>query len=405
LIVAQMPLLSYDVFGAIRCRGVPWQDNVGEFGDKFRKAREKKEISLDDVSNVTKIGARMLRAIEEEHFDQLPGGVFNKGFIRAYAKHLGLNDEEAVSDYLACLRQAQIDAQQVWEPEASVKPGSAQRQTVLEKRRPADSGKSGVKSQSPIQVEELPDLQLPRADHVRPPRKNFAGNSSGDIPWRILAVATIVVVLAGILWIRHSRSEHTAAAGLRSVQAQPAEVPAPIATPATESLNQPSNPALPEGTARSVHPSAQSTNTGRGAQSSVASTNPSGAAPATSPAASSAGGAEENGVTTSSVNQPIPKPSSNSTALLKLVIRAQETSWISVQADGQTVSQETLIAPAHVSVHADREIVARIGNAAGVTFLWNGQEIPADGAEAEVKTFVFDANGTRVIPSAPVQGR
>src|SRR4029077_14809388 len=98
----------------------------------------------------------------------------------AYAKHLGLNDEEAVSDYLACLRQAQIDAQQVWEPEASVKPGSAQRHAVLEKRRPADSGKSAVKSQSPIQVEELPDLQLPRADHVRPPRKNFAGNSSGD---------------------------------------------------------------------------------------------------------------------------------------------------------------------------------------------------------------------------------
>ncbi len=67
-----MPLLSYDVSVTIRSRGVPWQDNLGEFGDKFRKAREKKEISLDDVSNVTKIGARMLRAIEEEHFDQLP---------------------------------------------------------------------------------------------------------------------------------------------------------------------------------------------------------------------------------------------------------------------------------------------------------------------------------------------
>ena len=87
------------------------------------------------------------------------------------------------------------------------------------------------------------------------------------------------------------------------------------------------------------------------------------------------------------------------------MIRARETSWISVQADGQTVSQETLIAPAHASVHADREIVARIGNAAGVTFLWNGQEIPADGAEAEVKTFVFDASGMRVIPSTPAQGR
>jgi cytoskeleton protein RodZ len=84
-----------------------------------------------------------------------------------------------------------------------------------------------------------------------------------------------------------------------------------------------------------------------------------------------------------------------------LVIRATETSWISVLADGQTVSQETLIAPAHASVRATREIVARIGNAAGVTFLWNGQEIPADGAEAEVKTFVFDSNGMRVIPSTP----
>ena len=90
---------------------------MGEFGDKFRKAREKKELSFDDVSNVTKIASRMLQAIEEEHFDQLPGGVFNKGFIRAYAKHLGLNGDDAVTDYLACLQQAQIDAHEVWEPE------------------------------------------------------------------------------------------------------------------------------------------------------------------------------------------------------------------------------------------------------------------------------------------------
>src|SRR3954466_6310478 len=92
---------------------------MGEFGDKFRKAREKKELSLDDVSNVTKISARMLQAIEQEHFDQLPGGVFNKGFIRAYAKHLGLGGEEAVTDYLASVRRAQIDAHEVWEPESS----------------------------------------------------------------------------------------------------------------------------------------------------------------------------------------------------------------------------------------------------------------------------------------------
>src|SRR5215831_18254652 len=88
---------------------------VGEFGDKFRKAREKKELSLDDVSNVTKISSRMLQAIEEENFDQLPGGVFNRGFIRAYAKHLGLNSDDAVNEYLACLRQAQIDSHAGWD--------------------------------------------------------------------------------------------------------------------------------------------------------------------------------------------------------------------------------------------------------------------------------------------------
>ena len=59
---------------------------VGEFGEKLRKHREQRGIALDAISNTTKISTRMLRAIEEEHFDQLPGGVFNKGFVRAYAR-------------------------------------------------------------------------------------------------------------------------------------------------------------------------------------------------------------------------------------------------------------------------------------------------------------------------------
>jgi hypothetical protein len=86
---------------------------------------------------------------------------------------------------------------------------------------------------------------------------------------------------------------------------------------------------------------------------------------------------------------------------LTVVIRASENSWISVLADGQVVSEETLIAPAHTSVRARREIVVKAGNAAGVSFLWNGKEVPAQGAEAEVKTFVFDVAGMRVMPPAP----
>ena len=122
---------------ALRCpmmSPTPEGLEVGEFGNKFREARERKELSFDDVSNVTKISSRMLQAIEEEHFDQLPGGVFNKGFIRAYAKHLGLNGDDAVVDYLACLRQAQIDSHAGWDAEPRNGRGAAQ--TVTEKKSP-----------------------------------------------------------------------------------------------------------------------------------------------------------------------------------------------------------------------------------------------------------------------------
>jgi hypothetical protein len=81
-----------------------------------------------------------------------------------------------------------------------------------------------------------------------------------------------------------------------------------------------------------------------------------------------------------------------------LLIRAEKTTWVLVTADGKPIAQETLIAPAHTSVRAAREIVVRAGNAAGISFLLDGKEIPATGNEGEVKTYVFDANGVKVIP-------
>lgn len=367
---------------------------MGEFGDKFRKAREKKELSFDDVSNVTKIGSRMLQAIEEEHFDLLPGGVFNKGFIRAYAKHLGLNDEEAVTDYLACLRQAQIDAHEVWEPERPRAAAPQPRPAVPERRRPVEPSVPPVKAQTPAQVDELPELQLPRADDVRPRRKDF-GDSSPEIPWRIIAVAALVVVLGIILWTRRSHNTNTAAASTppaKTVQASnTSATPLPASTPAP--ANQPpqtlSTAATPAQSPNPNSPPPQST-------PPPATTHPPNAAPTSSPSSEPD---DQNDVTVRSFAKPNPKTPEKSAPTLTLVIRATETSWISVLADGQTVSQETLIAPAHASIRANHEIVARIGNAAGVTFLWNGQEIPADGAEAEVKTFIFDSTGIRVVPS------
>jgi len=368
---------------------------VGQFGDKFRKAREAKKISLDDVSNVTKIGARMLQAIEEEKFDLLPGGVFNKGFIRAYAKHLGINDEEAVTEYLACLRRAQVEAQAAWEPQARV--------AAPAKRPPVAATRQDGKAQSPAQVEELPELQLPREEHVRAPRQKYLESNDGGISWRLWAVVAVVMVLALVLWRRHSRRVENAAlrAAVPVAQTAPAplaqNVPAANPAPAPAAASSPSGvrPAGNAAASAATHAPAPSKATSPATQAGGDKT--SAAAGPTNPAA-----VEGENSNPDQLVAPAAHSVDTAAAPLRLVIRATENSWISVSADGKTVNQETLIAPAHTSVRANREIVAKVGNAAGVTFLWNGKEIPAQGEEAEVKTFVFDAVGMRVIP--PAQG-
>ncbi len=69
------------------------------FGKKFRSARDAKGLSLNQIAEETRISTRFLRAIEQETFHQLPGGVFNRGFIRTYATQVGLDPDIAVAEY------------------------------------------------------------------------------------------------------------------------------------------------------------------------------------------------------------------------------------------------------------------------------------------------------------------
>lgn len=77
------------------------------FGARLKKIREQRGITLDQVSLSTKIGVRFLRALEDEHFEQLPGGIFNKGFVRSYARMIGTDEEQAIADYLAASEERQ----------------------------------------------------------------------------------------------------------------------------------------------------------------------------------------------------------------------------------------------------------------------------------------------------------
>jgi cytoskeleton protein RodZ len=80
-----------------------------EFGSNFKKSRESLNVSLDKIAAETRISARLLAAIENEQFELLPGGIFNRGFIRTYAERLGLDPEAAIREYEKLVRATETE--------------------------------------------------------------------------------------------------------------------------------------------------------------------------------------------------------------------------------------------------------------------------------------------------------
>lgn len=74
-------------------------------GEKLRLARETRGIALRDISEQTRISMRYLEAIETDDYRRLPGGIFNRSFIRAYAKFVGYDEQEAMDEYARTLHE------------------------------------------------------------------------------------------------------------------------------------------------------------------------------------------------------------------------------------------------------------------------------------------------------------
>jgi cytoskeleton protein RodZ len=136
---------------------------VATFGAQLKQAREKQGVTLEEISLSTKIGTRMLRALEEEHFDQLPGGIFNKGFIRAYARCLGMDEDQAIADYLAATGASPL------------------------------AKKSEISEQAPILDP--------------PPREE---NTAAGLPWGMFAVLLLIIALGFAAWGFYSRESERA---------------------------------------------------------------------------------------------------------------------------------------------------------------------------------------------------
>ncbi len=136
---------------------------MGGFGERMQREREMRSISLEEIAESTKIGCRMLRALEEEDFDKLPGGIFNKGFVRAYAKFLGIDEEQAVIDFQAAFLEKQ--------------------------QRHATNGSNGLASNGLPQCDVLSRVEASTYTEATPQPDQAAG---------FMRAAVIIVVLVGV---------------------------------------------------------------------------------------------------------------------------------------------------------------------------------------------------------------
>lgn len=90
------------------------------FGENLRRERELRGITLPELANATKVSVRHLQALERNQFDQLPGGVFSRGFVRAVARYLKLDDKHWVAEFARAAHEPpEILARYVPNPPAS----------------------------------------------------------------------------------------------------------------------------------------------------------------------------------------------------------------------------------------------------------------------------------------------
>jgi cytoskeletal protein RodZ len=82
----------------------------GIFGERLKREREMREVSPTEITNATRISGRFLEALENEDWGKLPGGIFNRGFVRAIARYLGLDEESLLAEYDLVHGEQKIEA-------------------------------------------------------------------------------------------------------------------------------------------------------------------------------------------------------------------------------------------------------------------------------------------------------
>jgi len=192
-------------------------------GEELKRRREERQISLTDISEATRIGTRFLKAIEADNFSVLPGGIFTRSFIRAYAREIGMDEDEAISLY-----QQQVTGHTATELEATQPLQSA---SAEQRTRQA----TVIEQQARISAEERKRKHEPVTYKPSGPRTNWS--TVIIVGGILLFVAIIVVALVKQL----NRS-----AGESAPPTQAARNAPPTTTPTSPAPSVPTSTAPPQ---------------------------------------------------------------------------------------------------------------------------------------------------------------
>jgi cytoskeleton protein RodZ len=308
---------------------------LGSFGERLRREREMRGITVEEIAEATKIGSRSLRALEEEHFEQLPGGIFNRGFVRAYARYLGINEEQAVTDYLG-----------------------------------AEAAHTGVVAPATAANDSASPLYAAKSRASSDPLRATQEGASGNWLAVALALAVLVGGIGGWRWYS-ARRERAATAPIAAKRS-----PAPAVAASAPSVTPAATSAGPAEMATDAR--------------STASTPAPGVAPAAGPAeaVSRVSNAAPGGVPPTA--SPELKLADANGFVVK--VRARERSWMSLASDDSAAQEVTLEPAAEKNIRAARRLVLKIGNLPGVEVSFNGQPVALAGSD-KVRSLVFTERG------------
>ncbi len=107
---------------------------TANFGTFLREEREKRQVSLADLSHATKLSVSSLKLMEAGNLDDLPPDVFVRGFIRSYAKRLGISSNEP----LGMLDQTLAERRRAAMPPVVTMVAAGQPKTVAEPTVPME---------------------------------------------------------------------------------------------------------------------------------------------------------------------------------------------------------------------------------------------------------------------------